>query len=77
MHHAADTPNTRFIATATGATVRVKRIECRVSASPTRLSQYTPNPLASACPNTLTTGTTISTPTISRVASVSPPRTSQ
>src|SRR3954451_25002454 len=77
MHHAAATPNTRLSATATGATVTVSRIECRVSGSPTRLRQYTPTPPASACANTLTSGITISPPTMSSVASVSPPRTSQ
>src|SRR5262245_4079576 len=77
MHHAAATPKTRLSATATGATVMVNRMECRVSALPIRFSQYTPGPFSSACAKTLTKGTMIRTPTMTSVASVSPPRTSQ
>ena len=45
---AAETPKTRLQATEVGATASVRRIECRVSASLNKLSQYAPRPLSIA-----------------------------
>src|SRR5262245_1645357 len=56
--HAPAMPKTRFSSTATGATSKVSLIECSVSRSLTRLSQYTRSPAEKASTKTTTSGIT-------------------
>src|SRR4051812_10396964 len=75
MAQAAATPKTRLARRASGTTVRVKRIEWRVSGSSTRFFQYAARPSPSAPAKTCTTGITISTPTAATAARVRAQRT--
>src|SRR5262249_8703196 len=56
--HAPARPKIRFSTTATGATMSVSLIECSVSGSCTRLSQYAVRPAEKASTNTTTSGIT-------------------
>src|SRR5262245_20272003 len=49
-----------------GTIVSVRRIECRVSGSPSRFFQYTPAPWLNATAKILTTGMATSNPTTAR-----------
>src|SRR5262245_846055 len=68
-------PKTRFNPTATGATDSVRKIEVRVSESPTRFLQYAAGPFAKACTKTFTSGTTTKNPMTATAVAMSILRT--
>src|SRR5205814_1030298 len=63
MAQAAAMPKIKFVTTAIGATVIVRRIAASVSSSAVRVRQYAPKPRPNASTKTSTSGITIRTPT--------------
>src|SRR6266446_4640422 len=75
MLQAAAMPKTRFVTTAIGATVIVRRIAASVSSSAVSVRQYAPKPRPNASTKTSTSGITIRTPTTPSAAATSVMRT--
>src|SRR5262245_37552977 len=75
MAQAAASPKTRLSATAIGATVRVKRMACRVSGSPKRFCRYTRGHAASDWAKTFTSRTPTSRMITASAAAISRRRT--
>src|SRR2546429_9755797 len=75
MAQAAAMPKIKFVTTAIGATVIVRRIAASVSSSAVSVRQYAPKPRPNASTKTSTSGITIRTPTTPSAAGASVMRT--
>src|SRR5438093_11175172 len=75
MAQSAAMPKIKFVTTAIGATVIVRRIAASVSSSAVRVRQYAPKPRPNASTKTSTSGITIRTPTTPSAAVTSVMRT--